>query len=138
MEWTTSAEPVPDSFDAERVFERVEVRLRKRDRAVWIEVGGYPPVVVDLGSLTELFVQPDLGTDGTEIVVAAPPSAYLLIGRGALGLDDVTAGEYDLTWVDLERGRIALGGRRMLDGAEEVFTAPLDGPSALVLRRIGR
>lgn len=110
-----------------------EVVLEVRDGEVWLVE---PELVTTLKDLSELFDEPDLATLGTTHVLASPPTAYVLRGSGTLGLDDVTAGDYALTWVDLDTGT-ATTDERTLDGGEETFDAP-HANALLVLKRVGR
>lgn len=104
---------------------------------MWLQVGDVS-ARTPLTGLHELFAEPDLGVGGTRLVVASPPTAYVLIGEGELGLEDVTAGAYELTWLSLQSGAEVSQKTITLDGGTERFSAPEDGEVALVLRRIGR
>lgn len=136
MNWTrTAAAPADLAWD--RRFGG-DLRASRRSEIVWVEVGGHAVVGFEFGALTSLFDEPDLVSHGSTHVIAAPPTAYLVVGAGELGLLDVTAGAYDGTWVDLVRAEISEPVTCTLDGGEEVFVAPRSGPMLLALSRLGR
>ena len=117
----------------QRSFVEGAIVLEMRDNQVWL---CDPPVGTGLKSMHELFEEPQLAALGTTHVIASPPTAYLLLGEGRLGLEDVTSGEYSMTWIDLNIGTATPSVDVTLDGGDEAFDAPSD--ALLVLRRLTR
>ncbi len=138
MKWHPSPALPDGSFDSDRRFAADSVQLRRKGTLVWIDVPPALPVGFEFGALTSLFDEPEIAAGGTEAVIASPPTAYVLTGRGELGLQDVTTGEYLATWIDLEAREVSEGERITLAGGDERFAAPRSGLVALALTRIGR
>lgn len=122
-------------YDEERDFG--DVVLRRKDKSVLLQTADLE-VSFELGSLTEMFEEPDLPAGGTTRVIASPPTQYLLFGNRTLGLQNVTSGEYRLTWIDVATGEMSDGGTTAVGGGDELFEAPIGGSVILVLKRIGR
>ena len=134
LTWTrSSTDDVPEA-GAERFFN--DLRLLRAGKTVWAWYADYMPVAFPFGDLTSLFDESADASGGTQRLIASPPMAYLLIGEGRLELDDVTTGEYRLTWIDFATGQVSEGSVQ-LDGGEEAFDAPVDGVVGLALQRIG-
>ncbi len=135
---------LPDAFD-EAVIVRVggaDWELRRVGSDSFLQIDG-KGAVLELSGLSKFsgfWDEPELAMDGTTAVLAAPPTLYVAIGTAPLGLDDVTTGDYELTWFDLDRGERTEPRAVVLDGGEESLDAPFDRPGivALFLRRTSR
>lgn len=139
--WRSLTTTLPETFDERDAHEVAGTawELRRVGSDTFVQIDGTPWVVElrGLAKLGELFPEPALALAGTHALLASPPMAYVAVGEGVLGIDDVTCGDYELTWFDLSDGRATAPSRVLLDGGEEVLHPPQGAGErvALLLRR---
>lgn len=141
MSWRSLPVELPEEADESQTTEVAgEVwEFRRIGKTTWAQLGELGPILElpGLSKLSGMWNEPDLAAAGTERVIASPPSLYIATGTAPLGLDDVTCGDYAITWYDLEAVQMFEEGVVVLDGGEEVLSPP-DGPGgrvAVFLRR---
>lgn len=143
-DWEPMDSPYPDTWEEDAAIRLDghdgEWTLRRIGSNSWVRVDDATLMLPGLARLGGLFDEPELRTEGTAILVARPPSVYLAVGDGRLGIENITCGTFEVNWYDLEAQRWVRLGERVLDGGDELFEPPPGSGErvALFLRRTSR